>query len=86
MARARAHLVNPSVTRWYHCITGCVQSAFHLGVGPGDRKISNNKPSATAIENSIEGAQYDGGVLKPIPVPISYQLVPPSTPVCDGRI
>jgi hypothetical protein len=37
---ARAHLIDPSVTRWYHCITRCVRRAFLLGEGEGseDRK------------------------------------------------
>jgi REP element-mobilizing transposase RayT len=35
---ARAHLVNPSVTRWYHCITRCVRRAFVLGDENFDRK------------------------------------------------
>jgi len=39
MAIARAHLVDPSVTRWYHCITRCVRRAFLLGEGTGDRKV-----------------------------------------------
>ncbi len=39
MAIARAHLVDPSVTRWYHCITRCVRRAFLLGEGPSDRKV-----------------------------------------------
>jgi REP element-mobilizing transposase RayT len=38
MATARAHLVDLSVTRWYHCITRCVRRAFLLGEGPLDRK------------------------------------------------
>ena len=38
MAIARAKIVDPSVTRWYHCVTRCVRSAFLLGEGPNDRK------------------------------------------------
>jgi REP element-mobilizing transposase RayT len=38
MAIARRHLVDLSVTRWYHCITRCVRSAFLLGESPFDRK------------------------------------------------
>jgi REP element-mobilizing transposase RayT len=38
MAIARAHRVDFSVTRWYHCITRCVRRAFLLGEGEGDRK------------------------------------------------
>ena len=37
MTMARAHLVDPAVTRWYHCITRCVRRAFLLGESP-DRK------------------------------------------------
>src|SRR5271165_4542933 len=39
MAMARAHLVDVSVTRWYHCITRCVRRAFLLGEGPFDRRV-----------------------------------------------
>jgi len=35
---ARAHLVDPSLTRWYHCVTRCVRRAFLLGEGMHDRK------------------------------------------------
>jgi hypothetical protein len=38
MGIARAHLIDPAVTRWYHCITRCVRRAFLLGEGP-DRKV-----------------------------------------------
>ncbi len=38
MTIARAHLIDPSVTRWYHCITRCVRRAFLLGEGESDRK------------------------------------------------
>ena len=38
MTIVRAHLVDPSVTRWYHCVTRCVRRAFLLGEGMHDRK------------------------------------------------
>ena len=36
MTMARAHLVDVSVTRWYHCITRCVRRAFLLSEAPLD--------------------------------------------------
>ncbi len=39
MTMARAHLVDPSFTCWYHCVTRCVRRAFLLGEGEGDRKV-----------------------------------------------
>jgi len=38
MTIARAHLVDPAVTRWYQCVTRCVRRAFLLGEGMHDRK------------------------------------------------
>jgi REP element-mobilizing transposase RayT len=38
MTMPRAHLVDPAVTRWYHCVTRCVRRAFLLSEGPIDRK------------------------------------------------
>ena len=39
MTIARAHLVDPAVSRWYHCVTRCVRRAFLLGEGAIDRKV-----------------------------------------------
>src|SRR5271154_4323420 len=36
---ARAHLVDPTVSRWYHCVTRCVRRAFLLGEGEHERKL-----------------------------------------------
>jgi len=41
MTIARAHLCDPAVTRWYHCITRCVRRAFLLGEGESDRKMQD---------------------------------------------
>jgi len=38
MTIARAHLVDPAVSRWCHCVTRCVRRAFLLGEGMHDRK------------------------------------------------
>ena len=38
MTIARAHLVDPAVTRWDHCVTRCVRRAFLLGEGMHDWK------------------------------------------------
>ena len=35
---ARAHLVDPAVTRWYHCVTRCVRRAFLLSEGRINRR------------------------------------------------
>ena len=39
MTIARAHVMNPALTRWYHCVTRCVRRAVLLGEGANDRKI-----------------------------------------------
>ena len=38
MTMARSRLVDPSVTRWYHCMTRCVRGADLLAKAPEDRK------------------------------------------------
>jgi hypothetical protein len=39
MTIARAHLIDPAVTRCYHCVTRCVPLAFLLGEGANNRKV-----------------------------------------------
>jgi hypothetical protein len=38
MTVARAHLVNPAVSRWYHCVLRCTRGASLVGDGTNDRK------------------------------------------------
>ena len=38
MTIARAHLIDPSLTRWYHCVTRCVRRAHLLGDQEHNRK------------------------------------------------
>jgi hypothetical protein len=38
MTITRAHLVDASLTRWYHCVTRCVCRAFLLGAEAHNRK------------------------------------------------
>ena len=38
MTMARSHLVDVSVTRWYHCVTRCVRRAFLLSEGDFNRR------------------------------------------------
>lgn len=38
MTMARRELVDPTVTRWYHCISRCVRAALLLSEGNLDRK------------------------------------------------
>jgi len=39
MTIARSQLVDPQITRWYHCITRCVRRAFLLSEGLENRKL-----------------------------------------------
>jgi len=60
MTIARAHLVDPAVTRWYHCVTRCVRRAFLLGEGMHDRK--------SWIEHRLEELAeiFSGTINKPV--------------------
>jgi len=42
MTMARAHLVDPAVSRWYLCITPCVRRAFLLEKTKGDIALIDN--------------------------------------------
>jgi len=59
MTIARAQLIDPTVTRWYHCITRCVRRAFLLGERGFDRK--------QWIEDRLKELQgTEGQALRPI--------------------
>src|SRR5271157_4154076 len=55
MTIARAHLIDPSVTRWYHCVTRCVRRAFLLGEGMHDRKSWIEHRLEELAENLLGG-------------------------------
>ncbi|MGO9467362.1 MAG: hypothetical protein ACLQVF_24745 [Isosphaeraceae bacterium] len=55
MTIARAHLIDPAVTRWYHCVTRCVRRAFLLGEAAKDRKGS---VAGSAISAGLEEAHW----------------------------
>jgi hypothetical protein len=38
MTISRAHLIDPSLTRWYHCVTRCMRRAYLLGEQEHNRK------------------------------------------------
>ena len=45
MTIARAHLVDPAVSRWYHCVTRCVRRAFLLGDEHAGPQILDRTPA-----------------------------------------
>ena len=61
MTIARAHLVDPAVSRWYHCITRCVRRAFLLGEGMTDRKQWIREPASGTLRKSRALAVSVGG-------------------------
>ena len=52
MTIARAHLVDPAVTRWYHCLTRCVRQAFLLAEGALTAKPGSNIGSKNLLKSS----------------------------------
>jgi hypothetical protein len=51
MTIARAHLVDPAASRWYHCMTRWVRRSFLLGEGAHERKdwIETRLPELAGI-------------------------------------
>ena len=64
MTMARAHLVDPAVTRWYHCVTRCVRRAFLLGEGPEDRKKWIECPPSSACPLTALGRRLRRASIK----------------------
>ncbi|MGO9812754.1 MAG: hypothetical protein ACLP53_18550, partial [Isosphaeraceae bacterium] len=85
MMIARAHLVDPSVTRWYHRVTRCVRRAFLLGEGMHDRKgwIEHRLEERAEIGTFSRGG-FPGGSLWTIPLE-TCSIVGELTPIgIDG--
>jgi hypothetical protein len=51
MTIARGHLIDPSLTRWYHCVTRCVRRAYLPGEQEHNRKewIDDEALLATSV-------------------------------------
>jgi REP element-mobilizing transposase RayT len=56
MTMARKHLVDVSVTRWYHCVTRCVRRAFLLGEGPlpGEEALNRKEWIERRLQELVE--------------------------------
>ena len=58
MTMARSRLVDPSVTRWYHCMTRCVRGADLLAKAPEYR---NAWRSNSGCKNSHKSSRWQLG-------------------------
>ena len=52
MTIARAHLVDPTVSRWYHCVTRCVRRAFLCGTDELTGKCFEHRK--VVLQNRLE--------------------------------
>ena len=51
MTMARSHLVDVSLTRWYHCITRCVSTPFYCRTARAKTHLTANNGSSVDWKN-----------------------------------
>jgi hypothetical protein len=85
MTIARAHLIDPSLTRWFHCVTRCVRRAYRVGDTPSAGPLAVERAlqprNRVDAETLVRGRVYD-----PMhqDVPSFYEITVTASPYRDS--